>query len=413
MDIIGWMFVLLAASFLMSAAFNRLGLPKVLGPILIGLLVAQEPFIHLFDYANTYDIFTFIKDIAIIFLLFFVGLKIDLNKFRKTSKRAIFIGLLAALLPFLLTFFSVIILNNLGVFGDFIISGNNVFLVAFVAGICLSVTAEGVIIEILEELFLVKSDIGQTVIEAGVIDDIFGLILISGLAAFLPGNSQGVTQGVIVLQKLWHMLVMGMAIFLIGKFLVPPLMKAIEKNKSSVDFFSVSIMITLFLATITQYFDLGGSILGALFAGIMIRHTLLAGDKFEKKEEKYITDAIEVTTFGFFAPFFFLWIGFNVNLYVFFTYPIFALIFLAVGLSGKLYGSILGNYFSGNKRWEGTIIGWAMNTRGGVDIMIATLALTAGLITINFFSLLIFVSFATTVISPVMFKVLVKKHHGL
>ncbi len=412
MEIIALMFIALTASFLLGELFYKLKMPKVLGPIILGLIFAQKPLIGLISTGGTIEIFNFIKDIAIIFLMFFVGLKIDLRDFKKTSKRSFLVGLFASLIPFLLGFLAVVLISKTGIFASFV-SGSNIFLVAIVVGICLSITAEGVIIELLEELNLIKSTIGETVIEAGIIDDILGILLISGLIAFIPGTSQSGEIGFVVLRKILDMALFAGVIFIIGYFIVPKIMKLVEKEKSTINFFAVSVMIILFLAMVTQFLDLGGSILGSLFGGIIIRHTLLSGDKYEQKEEKSITDVIEVTTFGFFAPFFFIWIGLNVNLSILFEAPLITLLFVALGISGKMIGSLLGNRLARGRMWEGFIIGWGMNIRSGVDIMIATLALTAGIISIDLFSVLIFMSFATTVISPIVFERLVKKHHGL
>lgn len=412
MEILAIMFIALTSGFLLGELFNKLNMPKVLGPIILGLIFAQKPFFYLINSGNTLDIFNFVKDIAIIFLMFFVGLKIDFRDFKKTSKKSLYVGFLASIIPFILGFSTILLIDYFGFF-SFLFEKLNVLLVAFVFGICMSVTAEGVIIGILEELNLIKSLTGEVIIESGIIDDVIAVFFISVLVAFIPNSGVDSNIGHIVISKILDILVFAIVIFVIGYILVPRIMKIIERQKSTITFFTVSIMITLFLAMLSQFLDLGGSILGALFGGMMIRYALLTGDKYEQKEERDITKIIEVTTFGFFAPFFFIWIGLSVNLQILFDKPFFIILFILLGIFGKLLGSVFGNKFAGGKLWQGYIIAWGMNTKGGVDIMIATLALTSGIININLFSILVFMSFASTLISPIMFKILVKKHHGL
>ncbi|MGM5484902.1 MAG: cation:proton antiporter [Nanobdellota archaeon] len=409
MELILFIFGALLSSFLLGELFKKLNMPQVLGPLLLGLILGQEPLINMLHSDNNLELLTFIKELAIIFLLFFVGLKIDLRDFRKTSTRSLFVSLFAALIPLALGFFSIIILNSFGLLG-FMGDVANIYLVAFVVGICFSITAEGVIIEILEELGLMRTIVGETVIESGIIDDIIGIFLISALVALLPGQGSS-SVGLAIANKIFEMIMFTAIIFIVGYYFVPKIMKAVEKEKSTVSFFSVSIMIALFLALTTKFFELGGSILGALFGGIIIRHALLSGDEYERKEENYITSIIEVTTFGFFAPFFFMWIGINVNLPALFEYPLYAILFVVMATLGKVVGSTIGNRMAKGKHWEGMIIGWGMNTRSGVDIMVASLALSVGIISVNLFSILILTSFITTIISPVMFKYLVKHHH--
>lgn len=411
MELITIIFGILLGSFLLGEAFNKFNMPKVLGPLLLGALLTNEPFNSILHSKSTFEVLDFAKELGLIFLLFFIGLKIDLRDFKRSSKRSVLVAFFAALVPFLLGFFGVLFLQNSGVFSAFI--ADNIYLAALVVGTCLSITAEGVIIETLEELGIVRTIVGETVIESGIIDDIIGIILISIIVALIPGKGGAEHVGIAVLYKMLEILIFTGIIFIIGYFIVPRLMKAVEKEKSTITFFTVSILIALALAAVTNKFGLGGAILGALFGGIIIRHTLLTGDLYERREETYITNIIEVTTFGFLAYFFFLWIGLNVNISVINEFPLLTILFIILATIGKLLGALFGNKLAKGRSSEGLIIGWGMNTRSEVDIMVATLALSTGIITVNLFSLLIFMSFATTVISPTIFRFRAKKHHSI
>ena len=60
---------------------------------------------------------------------------------------------------------------------------------------------------------------------------------------------------------------------------------------------------------------------------------------------------------------------------------------------------------------EGYLMGWALSGKGDTEIVIATLALEAGVITDHLFTSLIFMAIATTIISPIMLRYLVQKKY--
>jgi Kef-type K+ transport system membrane component KefB len=346
-------------------------------------------------------------------MMFFVGLKIDLKDFERASKRSIIISSLSVLVPFLLGFGSTMLFYYAGLLHGIIDAGSNIYFVAFFVGMSISLTAETVAIEILEELNLLRTIVGETIIEAAIIDDIIGILLVTGLIAISPSTGAQISFTYSFGLKAIEMVIFILIVYFIARFIVPGVMKMVEKERSKVDFFAVTILIAMFLAIVSQYLDLGGSILGALFSGIVVRATLIKGDLFERKEEKDITSIIEQTTFGLLAPFFFIWVGLNMNVNILVISPLFAIFLVFVALLGKIIGAIFGNRLNHGTAEEGWIIGWGMNARFDVELLIAAIVLGHGLITQNLFSTIVFVSFACTFISTIAFKFYVKKHHGL
>jgi len=409
MDTLIIILVCLAASYILSEICKHIGLPKVLGPLIVGLLFGATPLNRFFLDNGASEIITLLKDLAVIFLLFFVGLKIDFKQFMKSSKLSLSVGSVASALSLVLGYAIVILLDYLGFLHGLIPENVSVHLVGFVVGLCLSVTAEAVSIEILEELKLLTTRIGETIIEAGIIDDVIGLFLISILVTFIES---GGNPGAQVLKLFIEIALFIVIIYLLVRFLVPKIMKFAEHEKSRVDFFIVALIIALFLSVISLKLGLS-SVLGALAGGVIVRHVLLRGDRIERREEKDITAIIEITTFGLLAPFFFIWIGANTDPSVIWIYPVLTIIIIGIAFIGKIFGSIIGAHLVGASRWEGHIIGWGMNIRGAVGFIVATIVLENGLITPGLFSVLVFMAFATTFISPIVFKLLVKKHHGI
>jgi Kef-type K+ transport system membrane component KefB len=95
--------------------------------------------------------------------------------------------------------------------------------------------------------------------------------------------------------------------------IVPILMNMFAKEKSITHLFTGAIVITLILALVTFYLGLG-AIIGALFAGIIVREILLTGKRQKPWEEHNIAKAIHIVSFGFLVPIFFAWVGLNTDI---------------------------------------------------------------------------------------------------
>ncbi|MBW2964523.1 cation:proton antiporter [Candidatus Woesearchaeota archaeon] len=82
-----------------------------------------------------------------------------------------------------------------------------------------------------------------------------------------------------------------------------------------------------------------------------------------------------------------------------------------IALGGTVLGSVIGVMLSrqGTAK-EGFIVGWGVSPKGDVELVIASLALAQGIITKNVFSALIMMALFTTILAPVFFRGLLRKH---
>ena len=411
MEILIIMFLGLLFSFLLGEGLSKFNLPKIIAPIIIGSIFALEPFSS-FIFANVdMDFFELIKDIALVFLLFFVGLKINIKHFKNLSRKSLLLGLFASIVPLIVGFFSVIIVSYLFDFNA-IIGSTNIILIAFLVGVIFSVTAECIIIEVLEELGLIESSMGQTVLGAGIVDDVISIFLITIITTLFADNSTTLEIGYSLLFKLFQMFVFSTILFLVATSVLPRIIKLIDKKQSKTGLFSISLMISFFLAMVTQFFELGGLVLGAILGGVIVNYVLAKDNLGLKTQSKTITEMIEIITFGFFAPFFYIWIGLNVDLTIFIKHPYYILFFFLFLSFSKLFGSMVGNKLGGGTLKEGFVMGFAMNSKAGLEIMILSLALTSGVISSDLFSILIGVTFLATLISPIIFERLIKDYYS-
>ncbi|OGM02652.1 hypothetical protein A3K72_02855, partial [Candidatus Woesearchaeota archaeon RBG_13_36_6] len=270
-------------------------------------------------------------------------------------------------------------------------------LTAIIVGACLSVTAEAVSIDILEELNILKTRLGEIIVAAGTLDDIVEVLLVSLLVTFIHSiKNPGLGVFVIILD----IIIFFILVYFAGYFLIPFVLKFISKKRQKIDLFVFSLILSLFMATASEYLGIG-SLLGALLAGMTMRYSLVKS-KRGIIEEKQITEIIEITTFGFMAPFFFIWIGMQSDFTFLLTNPLLGIVIALAAFGGKLFGSIIGNWIGKGSFIEGITIGWGMNTRGEIELIAAELARQSSLISNEVFSALVFMAFATTIISPIL-----------
>ena len=115
---------------------------------------------------------------------------------------------------------------------------------------------------------------------------------------------------------------------------------------------------------------------------------------------------IEQFVSSFFAPLFFASIGLSVNFISNFDLAI-TLVFLVVGTVGKVVGCGLAAKLSGQSNKESLAIGFAMNARGAMEIILGLVALNFGLINEKVFVALVILAIVTSMMSgPAMKKLL-------
>ena len=251
-----------------------------------------------------------------------------------------------------------------------------------------------------------KTTVGEIIIEAGVIDDAIAVIILSVIIAFLEASG----NIAIGLGKIFgNVLIFALVIFVARFFILPRIWKHIENEHSQVNEFTAALLIGLLIAIIAKLLGLS-AIIGAIIAGIVVRQVLIHGTRKGLLEERKITRFIEVITFGFIAPFFFIWIGIKTNLSIMFAFPLFGLLVVFIGFGGKIFGCLFGNYLGKGSFREGNLIAWAMNTRGAVELVVIEIARSKSLISTEVFSALVFMAFVSTMVSPVVFQWLCRKH---
>ena len=168
-------FVVILVAFVFGEIFYRFNLPRSIGQILAGLVLGLPFYSGFFSLENN-PMILLLSELGIIFLLILTGLEIDLKRIRECSKDVLLIAVFSVLIPFVLGFVFV-----------FVVWKSLIF--AFIVGAALSVTSEATKSIVLMQKNVLQTKLGETMVLAGAVDDIFELLFLSVLLVFVGENS--------------------------------------------------------------------------------------------------------------------------------------------------------------------------------------------------------------------------------
>jgi len=376
----------LALARILGEIFRRMKQPSLVGELLAGVILGPS----LLALLEPNDAMTLLANIAVFFLIFMAGLELNVKEIRKSSKPAFVLAILGFTLPFISGYYLSIFFGLEHIPSLFV-------------GLLLSITAIPVSSMILMEFGILKSKIGTTVITAALFNDIMAMIVFS-LILISPANNQiefnyieagligakitiffGVLIGVVLIMQKTN---------LTSEKVEPIVQKLKTKEASIAILISLGISIGLFAHYSNLHF-----IIGAFFAGLIFGSNFW-GEKIHKHNSRLISGI----TFGFFAPLFFVFIGMEFELMSLVdTIPLF-LALLSVAISTKIIGGFIAGKITRFSNHESIAIGCLMNGRGMVEMAIASVGYSMGIIDSSLFSVVIGIGFITTIITPIIAK---------
>lgn len=349
---------------------ERAGYPALIGEIGAGVLLGPS----VLGFVEYGGVIEFLAEIGIIALLFISGVQMNMKSFVASEKAAVSTALAGVGVPLLLGIL-------VGTFAGF-----SPVETLFV-GIALSITSIGIAVRALIDLRRLDTPAGTTIAGAAVIDDILGIVLLAVLTAVASGSGGGVVYTVVA----------GTAFILgsitIGKRLLPYILVRARQSRTHEMPYSAAIAIALLMGWLSNLAGLHYAI-GAFFAG------LLLGDQIRNDRELF--DGLADFAFGFFVTIFFASVGllFEAGPETVFSPLVPPLI--AVAFAGKIVGGYLGALPFMARRTEALIVGIGLCPRGEITLVVAKVALLAGLITPHLFSAFMVTVIVTVVLTPVL-----------
>jgi Kef-type K+ transport system membrane component KefB len=258
-------------------------------------------------------------------------------------------------------------------------------------GTAMAVSALPVITRILMDLNIFKTKVGMTIIAAAIFVDLAGWLIFSLILSMMDKQGQP--------GSIWYTvaLILGFGLFMliIGRKLINRTLPWIQRKLSwPGGVLSMCLGCCFLGAAFTESIGLH-AILGAFIMGIAFGDSVHLHEKAREIIFQFIMNV--------FAPLFFVSIGLRVNFIQNFDWMLVLIVsFLAIVC--KVVGGSLGAYWGGMTKRESLAVGFGLNARGAMEIILGTLALNAGLIDTKMFVALVVMALLTSMISGPMIK---------
>lgn len=401
--------VLLVTTRLFGELAERIGQPALVGElvsgVMLGAIFVQELGGGMLDVLHELqesNVFKALTELGMFFIMLFAGIEMHPKEVAVHSRTAALTAFGGMVVPIALGF----------ALGWHVLPESDAkFTQSIFIGIALAVTAVPATVRILIDLDLLNNRVGQVIVAAAVFDDILSLVLLAWLTGWIGVGASFSPADVAVIAG--KVMLFFAVVIPIGHYLFPAICRRLRKVRVKEIDFSVMVIIAIAFGLLAHALGLH-LIIGAFTAGVFFGPGVAGKKGYESVRSK-----VSGVTFGFFAPLFFASIGFELDLSAIFKAPLFVLALIFVAFIGKLAGAGLGAMAAGLRRRESMAVGIGMSARGAVELVIAGIALNAGLfdmnggdtrITESLFSSIVIMAVVTTLMVPVLMKWIINSH---
>ncbi|NIQ95006.1 MAG: cation:proton antiporter [Desulfuromonadales bacterium] len=409
MHILYIILVLLIITRLFGELAERVGQPSLLGELVSGIFLG----ILIHYYGGEFptlaglpknEVFIALTDLGIFFLMLLGGIEMHPRDLVKASGSASIVALFGMLVPL-----------GIGMgFGWLILPESPYrFAQTLFLGTALAITAVPVAIKVLMDMKMLETDIGQMIVSAAVIDDVLSLVLLAVMTAMIETGALPDGDGLLLLGG--KVVLFFVIATLLGRYIFPLMGRRLKKARAEEFEFSALLVAALAYALLAEKLGMH-FILGAFLAGLFfVRRTI---------DDKTYNDIFRKTsalTTGFLAPIFFASIGMRLELAALWNIPGLVILLILAATVGKVVGAGASAKLMGFSTRESLAVGSAMNARGAVELIVADIALRAGLFSLpeppppevsNLFSAVVIMAVVTTLITPPALKIAMPSDGG-
>jgi len=374
------LFAILVAAKIGNEIFRRLGQPTVVGEILGGVL-AGPAVLGVYEVNAETELFA---EIGVVLLLFQVGLETRLHELLRVGSTALAVAVLGVVLPFA------------GGFAAAAVAGGELPVAIFLAA-ALTATSVGITSNVLRDLGAISTTSGRIVVGAAVIDDVLAIMILSVASGVAAGSFSAAS-----LLSILAVAILFIGVVVIGGTRMLRRRRSLLTEPAFADTpFLPGMIFMLGLAALASAVGLA-AIIGAFLAGMVVGES----------SERHALEAEVAPVAAFFTPFFFGFIGAQVDLAALASLDAVLLLIAITALAvfTKFVGAFIGALGQGRAR--ATLIGWAMVPRGEVGIVVAGLGLSAGAIGSEIYSVVVGMAVITTLIVPPFLPALVRRAEG-
>jgi Kef-type K+ transport system membrane component KefB len=264
---------------------------------------------------------------------------------------------------------------------------------ALFIGVAMGVSAIPVLAKTLTDMDLLHRDVGQLAMAACVAVDTVAWCLLSVVAAVATTGLRLTVVGLALLSVAGFLLVA----WLFGRPLVRSGARVAARRPGSSSTIGFAVLVILLGAAATQALRLE-AVFGAFVAGI-----LLVGPRAVEPQR---LAPLWTVVHSVLAPLYLATAGLRIDLTALRdpTLALAALVALAVAVVGKFLGAYLGGALIRLPRWERLALGAGMNARGVVEVVVAGVGLSLGVLSVGAYTIVILVAIATSLMTPALLR---------
>jgi len=390
--------LLLTSAKVLGHLAKRLGQPTVVGELSAGILLGPTLLGRVFpqvteqlfpDEGTVAIMIAAVAWLGVVLLLAATGFEVDLGTLRRLGRAALTVGGASLVIPVALGY-------GLGqVLPDSFSGGEDRAALPLFMGVALGISALPVVAKVLRELRLAKAGVGQIMLAAGMLNDVVGWALLGVVAAVASGGvGGGTTPAVGLAIALGGALLTIVGGLTIGQRGVDRLLRFVRRHDASNGtMLGVSVIIVIIAGSITQALGVE-AVLGAFVAGMVLARSPLGGRRVEQPLSTLADHVL--------APVFFATAGLKVDLFAIVAPPLlwWTLAILAVAVGAKVLGGWVGARLGGFGNRDGLAIGVGLNARGALEIVVASLGLSLGVLSNEAYSAVVVMAVATSLMAP-------------
>ncbi len=395
--------LLLAGAYVCGKLMEAVKAPKVVGEILGGMLFGGTFLYHFcpglmesvfLAYAEEGKVLNLFYQLGLLFLMFSSGFNTCIDVDHKNLKiiGCVFTG--ATILPMLAS------IPFAGLFQDAFLGekGNSLsFLLVFMIGV--AITSIPVISKIFFDMGVMNTTFTNTVLTVSTFQDLCLWIL-------LNVATRMATTGQIHLPDMLLVIVFTLGMFAAAKVVSDRLRHGYRGRIKTTDFYTVSFIALLLLSAILH--RIGINIMYSAFLTGYIVKAVSQNDA----EATGRMEAVANFSFSLFVPIYFALVGIQLNLLHNFSPTRFALFFF-VAFSLEAVGTVLMLLFTNLKKQVIVNFAVTMNARGGPGIVLATVAYSYQIISVEFFTVLILTTMLSSLIAGYWLRYQQKKDESI
>jgi Kef-type K+ transport system membrane component KefB len=392
---------------LLGGAMRRIGQPAVIGELAAGVVLGPSVFGRVWPAGAAWlfppdpvqaGLLLVVGWLGIVMLLILTGFETDLGLIRQLGRAAAAVATMSVVMPFALGLGAGYVLPR-----AFLARPEARLPFALFIAAALSISSLPVIAKILSELGLTRRNFGQLTLAAGMANDVIGWLILGAIAGIARSGS-------IELGRLGFT-ILGMAAFVVGMLTIGQravdfLLRRARAQRTGIGgAMTVTLLVAFAAGAITQALEVE-AVLGAFIAGIVLGRS--------KYQDSRVPAHLETATLTVFAPLFFATAGLRVDLGVLARWDVllWAGVVIVIASIGKFVGAWLGGLLARLPTRESLALGVGLNARGALEIVIATVGLSLGVLNNRMYTIVVVMAILTSMAAPPLFRAVVRGWTG-